>query len=171
MSIQAFILCEKPWYNEPGREYKANEELSHQYNTSVRNLVIRYAILPWVRDEKLQSNDKQNIAVATPVPVSIPASTTPAPTAASLAPKMTKIHQMSGSEVKTMWMSAIPPTMVFLPLAPLWREIADFYFPIVAPEIIRSTDEFLKTVKHDQYGLTMGLRVITEAFQKKGYLL
>ncbi len=43
------ILCEKPWYNEPGRERRPDEPASTRYNNEVRAWTLRYAILPWAR--------------------------------------------------------------------------------------------------------------------------
>ncbi|KAI8624708.1 UBC-like protein [Xylariaceae sp. FL1651] len=47
VSIQAMILCEQPWYNEPGRENAANKALSTRYNHDVRSWTLQHAILPW----------------------------------------------------------------------------------------------------------------------------
>ena len=49
MSVQGLIFCEKPYYNEPGREMHSNEGDSQQYNCLVRTRTIRLAILPCVR--------------------------------------------------------------------------------------------------------------------------
>ncbi|RYP40926.1 hypothetical protein DL767_001407 [Monosporascus sp. MG133] len=47
VSIQSMILCEQPWYNEPGRERFPNAAMSNQYNDEVRSWTLQYAILPW----------------------------------------------------------------------------------------------------------------------------
>jgi ubiquitin-protein ligase len=51
ISIQAMILCEEPWYNEPGREagYSDSENgPSARYNKTIREHTVRYAILNWL---------------------------------------------------------------------------------------------------------------------------
>ncbi|RYO76903.1 hypothetical protein DL766_006027 [Monosporascus sp. MC13-8B] len=47
VSIQSMILCEQPWYNEPGRERFPNTAMSNQYNDEVRSWTLQHAILPW----------------------------------------------------------------------------------------------------------------------------
>ncbi|RYP21349.1 hypothetical protein DL765_002250 [Monosporascus sp. GIB2] len=47
VSIQSMILCEQPWYNEPGRERFPNAAMSNQYNDEVRSWTLQHAILPW----------------------------------------------------------------------------------------------------------------------------
>lgn len=48
VSIQSMILCEQPWYNEPGREDYVNKALSAKYNNDVRTWTMQYALLPWI---------------------------------------------------------------------------------------------------------------------------
>lgn len=52
ISLQAMILCEEPWYNEPGRELKHRRkdglDPSAIYNQKIRMYTIRYAILTWL---------------------------------------------------------------------------------------------------------------------------
>ncbi|KAH9884260.1 hypothetical protein F4778DRAFT_763588, partial [Xylariomycetidae sp. FL2044] len=48
VSIQSMILCEKPWYNEPGREGMENKLQSTSYNNEVRSWTLQHAILPWI---------------------------------------------------------------------------------------------------------------------------
>jgi ubiquitin-protein ligase len=52
ISIQAMILCEEPWYNEPGRESSytrlASGGPSDRYNRKTREHTVRYAILGWL---------------------------------------------------------------------------------------------------------------------------
>jgi ubiquitin-protein ligase len=51
ISIQAMILCEEPWYNEPGREAgysKAAGGPSEMYNRKIREHTTRFAILEWL---------------------------------------------------------------------------------------------------------------------------
>jgi ubiquitin-protein ligase len=53
ISIQAMILCEEPWYNEPGREagYTSSPKgPSAMYNRKIREHTIRTAILAWLND-------------------------------------------------------------------------------------------------------------------------
>ncbi|KAI1849902.1 hypothetical protein JX265_013489 [Neoarthrinium moseri] len=47
VSIQSMILCENPWYNEPGREMNESKGQSTKYNNEVRSWTIQYAIYPW----------------------------------------------------------------------------------------------------------------------------
>ncbi|KAI1090803.1 hypothetical protein F5B19DRAFT_494076 [Rostrohypoxylon terebratum] len=48
VSIQSMILCEQPWYNEPGREQTENKSLSVKYNNDVRAWTLKFALLPWI---------------------------------------------------------------------------------------------------------------------------
>jgi hypothetical protein len=52
LSIQAMILCEEPWYNEPGREAgyqgKSGDSPSARYNHSIREHTVRTAMLEWL---------------------------------------------------------------------------------------------------------------------------
>ncbi|KAG9379129.1 NMT1 N-myristoyl transferase [Pyrenophora tritici-repentis] len=48
---QAMVLCEEPWYNEPGREtqYRSGKNSpSGAYNADIRKLTVRYALLDWL---------------------------------------------------------------------------------------------------------------------------
>ncbi|OTA76487.1 hypothetical protein M434DRAFT_42482, partial [Hypoxylon sp. CO27-5] len=44
VSIQSMILCEQPWYNEPGREDYENKAQSAKYNNDVRTWTMQYAL-------------------------------------------------------------------------------------------------------------------------------
>lgn len=48
VSIQSMILCEQPWYNEPGREQIENKAQSTKYNNDIRAWTMKYALLPWI---------------------------------------------------------------------------------------------------------------------------
>jgi ubiquitin-protein ligase len=52
ISLQAMILCEEPWYNEPGREnnveHGQQNYRSVSYNQQVRRLTVCYAMLTWL---------------------------------------------------------------------------------------------------------------------------
>jgi hypothetical protein len=53
ISIQAMILCEEPWYNEPGREAAYRKSSSGQgpaasYNQNIRQHTVRTAMLEWL---------------------------------------------------------------------------------------------------------------------------
>lgn len=49
ISIQSMILCEKPYYNEPGHELQGSAEAeSNKYSTQARTDTVQHAILPWV---------------------------------------------------------------------------------------------------------------------------
>lgn len=52
ISLQAMILCEEPWYNEPGREAAYHRGSGHNpaeaYNQVVREHTVRYAMLNWL---------------------------------------------------------------------------------------------------------------------------
>ncbi|KAI1204565.1 uncharacterized protein F4807DRAFT_326083 [Annulohypoxylon truncatum] len=48
VSIQSMILCEQPWYNEPGREETENKTQSVRYNNEIRAWTMKHAILPWI---------------------------------------------------------------------------------------------------------------------------
>jgi ubiquitin-protein ligase len=61
ISLQALILCEEPWYNEPGRENArrpGQENLSSTaYNHHVRKLTVRHAMLGWLEKPPLLWKD------------------------------------------------------------------------------------------------------------------
>jgi hypothetical protein len=53
ISIQAMILCEEPWYNEPGREAAYRKSSSGQspaasYNQNIRQHTVHTAMLEWL---------------------------------------------------------------------------------------------------------------------------
>ncbi|KAI1138433.1 hypothetical protein F5Y05DRAFT_404186 [Hypoxylon sp. FL0543] len=54
VSIQSMILCEQPWYNEPGREDHENQSQSAKYSNDVRALTMVYALLPWIKTTRAQ---------------------------------------------------------------------------------------------------------------------
>ena len=52
VSLQAMILCEEPWYNEPGRGSRISSWLENQaagmYHHKIREHTVRHAILTWL---------------------------------------------------------------------------------------------------------------------------
>lgn len=46
VSLQAMVLCEEPWFNEPGREYGygTHRQQSETYNQSIQLLTVRWAM-------------------------------------------------------------------------------------------------------------------------------
>ncbi|KAI1390451.1 uncharacterized protein F4822DRAFT_426299 [Hypoxylon trugodes] len=58
VSIQAMILCEQPWYNEPGRELNENKSLSTKYNNDIRSWTLQYALLPWINALSAKNTDQ-----------------------------------------------------------------------------------------------------------------
>lgn len=52
VSLQAMVLCEQPWYNEPGREdsYSSSpaKSASEHYNRRLRELTVRLAMIDWL---------------------------------------------------------------------------------------------------------------------------
>ncbi|KAI1493281.1 ubiquitin-conjugating enzyme/RWD-like protein [Biscogniauxia mediterranea] len=48
VSIQSMILCQEPWYNEPGREMTKSNSMSTRYNNQIRAYTIDIVIRPWV---------------------------------------------------------------------------------------------------------------------------
>jgi len=53
VSLQAMILCEEPWYNEPGREVsygrtEGYDPASQAYNRRIREQTVRHALLTWL---------------------------------------------------------------------------------------------------------------------------
>ncbi|KAL1796373.1 hypothetical protein ACET3X_004913 [Alternaria dauci] len=55
ISIQAMILCDEPWYNEPGREAGYTRSLnspSAMYNSKIREHTVRTAIMAWLEYPK-----------------------------------------------------------------------------------------------------------------------
>lgn len=63
ISIQAMILCEEPWYNEPGREAgytRSPNSPSAKYNKKIREHTVRTAILAWLDKPPLLWKDVVN---------------------------------------------------------------------------------------------------------------
>ncbi|KAI1407694.1 hypothetical protein F5Y13DRAFT_124814 [Hypoxylon sp. FL1857] len=58
VSIQSMILCEQPWYNEPGREHCEDMTQSAKYNNDVRAWTMKYALLPWINATGTQDTDQ-----------------------------------------------------------------------------------------------------------------
>ncbi|KAI1454229.1 hypothetical protein F4805DRAFT_332646 [Annulohypoxylon moriforme] len=58
VSIQSMILCEQPWYNEPGREEIENKAQSTKYNNEVRTWTMKYALLPWINTVGAKDTDQ-----------------------------------------------------------------------------------------------------------------
>ncbi|KAL7275576.1 hypothetical protein RUND412_001473 [Rhizina undulata] len=50
VSIQSMILCENPWYNEPGRREGTHSKTSDEFNLKVRISNVRWAMLDWLKD-------------------------------------------------------------------------------------------------------------------------
>lgn len=50
VSIQSMILCDNPWYNEPGRREGTQKKQSEDFNTRVRLNNVRFAMLDWIKD-------------------------------------------------------------------------------------------------------------------------
>ncbi|KAJ2903840.1 putative ubiquitin conjugating enzyme family protein [Zalerion maritima] len=50
VSIQAMVLCEEPWYNEPGREHRKDHKSSKKYNESTQQGTMACAMRPWLED-------------------------------------------------------------------------------------------------------------------------
>ncbi|ORY70944.1 ubiquitin-conjugating enzyme/RWD-like protein [Pseudomassariella vexata] len=61
VSTQSMILCEQPWYNEPGRERVPGQEQSDEYNLEVRYWTLQHAILPWVNAFNASNPDPQHV--------------------------------------------------------------------------------------------------------------
>ncbi|KAI1377037.1 hypothetical protein F4677DRAFT_65243 [Hypoxylon crocopeplum] len=64
VSIQSLVLCEQPWYNEPGREESENKAQSAKYSNDVRSWTLQYAVLPWI-DSIDVNNTSQEAATNT----------------------------------------------------------------------------------------------------------
>ncbi|KAM7196706.1 hypothetical protein V8F33_006046 [Rhypophila sp. PSN 637] len=54
VSIQAMILCEQPWYNEPGYEQRPDQARSDNYNRSIQIYTVQYAMMHWLRERLCQ---------------------------------------------------------------------------------------------------------------------
>jgi len=54
VSLQAMVLCDEPWFNEPGREhsYSHQKEQSLRYNKDIQVLTVRWAISDFVARHK-----------------------------------------------------------------------------------------------------------------------
>ena len=48
VSIQSMVFCDKPWYNEPGRERQPNESASDSYNRGIHEWTVQHAMLKWL---------------------------------------------------------------------------------------------------------------------------
>ncbi|KAI0896375.1 hypothetical protein F4806DRAFT_61417 [Annulohypoxylon nitens] len=64
VSIQSMILCEQPWYNEPGREQIENKAQSTKYNNDIRAWTMKYALLPWINAVGAKATVKNDDASA-----------------------------------------------------------------------------------------------------------
>ena len=62
------IFCERPWYNEPGREMMESKSRSDRYNEDVRTLTLRYAILPWIERGDPKGKGKDHVFAEEPPP-------------------------------------------------------------------------------------------------------
>lgn len=54
ISIQAMILCDYPWTNEPGHDREARSSKSRQLNLKLQACTLHYAVLDWLRDAKMR---------------------------------------------------------------------------------------------------------------------
>ena len=52
ISIQAMILCDYPWTNEPGHDREAHSSRSRQLNLKLQACTLHYAVLDWLGDPK-----------------------------------------------------------------------------------------------------------------------
>lgn len=43
------VLCEHPYYNEPGFDERPDKLASDRYDAQVREMTMRYALLPWIK--------------------------------------------------------------------------------------------------------------------------
>lgn len=54
ITLQAMILCEEPWYNEPGREALYHHETKNGqaavYNQNIHEMTVQHAMLTWLDD-------------------------------------------------------------------------------------------------------------------------
>ncbi|KAK1757064.1 hypothetical protein QBC47DRAFT_297036, partial [Echria macrotheca] len=50
VSIQAMILTNEPWYNEPGRETRTDTVRSEAYNCEIYQYTIRHAMIYWLNE-------------------------------------------------------------------------------------------------------------------------
>ena len=48
VSIQSMVFCDKPWYNEPGRERQPSESASDNYNRGIHEWTVQHAMLKWL---------------------------------------------------------------------------------------------------------------------------
>jgi hypothetical protein len=55
------ILCENPYYNEPGYELQPNQSQSTAYNNKTRASTIQYAISPWVNAVSANELDLEHV--------------------------------------------------------------------------------------------------------------
>lgn len=56
ISIQAMILCDEPWYNEPGRERQPNPVASADYNKHIQALTIQHALTSWLKPPRINDS-------------------------------------------------------------------------------------------------------------------
>lgn len=137
--------------------------MAQQYNLNIRTLTLQFAILPWVLGIKTQNSTGRD-TLATQMHDSRAAAMTSA--TSTSAPDSTP----GPNQGVTMWLGPLPLIPGPLPMSQHWREAASLYFRTVAPEILRSTGEILKTIANDRYGLGPTLNAVAEAFRKQGYL-
>jgi hypothetical protein len=46
------ILCQEPWYNEPGREFTKQPEQSQEFNQMIQGWTVNIAIKDWLSQRK-----------------------------------------------------------------------------------------------------------------------
>ena len=68
VSVQSMIFCDKPWYNEPGRETRPNEAASRAYSGEIQGYTIRLALLGWLQPQSATASTSAKVPVPEPLP-------------------------------------------------------------------------------------------------------
>ncbi|KAK4151840.1 hypothetical protein C8A00DRAFT_45025 [Chaetomidium leptoderma] len=56
VSIQAMILNDQPYYNEPGYEYRSDTARAEKYNRGVERLTVQHALVAWLTERLASPN-------------------------------------------------------------------------------------------------------------------
>ena len=147
MSIQALILCEKPWYNEPGRELDSDERSAIRYNLYVQYWTIRFAILPWARGLATKGSE---------------------PAASKITAQ--KYELGPSANLTDIMTSSVKYKENAREMPPYWRDIVELYLKKYAAGLLERASEAMKQVPSDYSGLASAITAARELFRARGYV-
>ncbi|KAK7750270.1 hypothetical protein SLS62_007787 [Diatrype stigma] len=168
VSIQSMILCEEPWYNEPGREHHIEPSMARNYNNALRAWTLNYAILPWASSVKARDNAVQ--------------AQHDAAEAAEKArkererererEKEREREQEHEEDVDTPPQPALPPLNELILVTRCWRQTAKVHLLIHAAELVKATEGSVELLEEsDRSGLRSALDKIREVLKAQGFIV